>query len=197
MRSCRRRPFARRLGHGSTAASASLLKKNKVDVIWGEAKHLQAGRESSSSTASEAGRHAAAASGAEEACWSPAQYDGGAHHRRDRRASARAAGHRAGRQADLDRFRGAWCRPSMPKSLDRDGLGRHRHRVRVLLPHRWASEVTVVEVLPHDPAGRGCGESTAHRPQAAARSSGMKILSRAPRWRRWRRAPASTTATRR
>ena len=78
------------------------LKKNKVDVIWGEATIVKPGE--------------VKVDGLEEvragppiprrrARWAPAP-TGQAHHHRHRRAPARAARHRAGREADLDLFRG-------------------------------------------------------------------------------------------
>ena len=59
---------------------------------------------------------------------------GQAHHHRHRRAAARAARHRAGRQADLDLFRGDGAAGDAEIAAGH-GLGRDRHRVRLLLPH--------------------------------------------------------------
>ena len=108
-----------------------LMKKNKVDVIWGEAKLTKPGEIVVGKTAEEADGAAGAA--AEEHA-GRGHLHGQAHHRRDRRAAARAARHRAGRQADLDLFRGDGAAGDAEIAAGH-GLGRHRHRVRLLLPH--------------------------------------------------------------
>ena len=62
---------------------------------------------------------------------------GQAYHRRDRRAAARPARPRARRQARLDLFRGDGAGRNS-ELADRHGVGRDRHRIRLLLSHAWA-----------------------------------------------------------
>jgi hypothetical protein len=108
-----------------------LMKKNKVDVIWGEAKLTKPGEIVVSKTVQE-DRRAAGADPQEHA--GRGHLHRQAHHRRHRRAAPRTAGHRARWQADLDLFRGHEAREDAEIALGH-GLGRHRHRVRIVLPH--------------------------------------------------------------
>jgi dihydrolipoamide dehydrogenase len=108
-----------------------LMKKNKVDVIWGEAVLEGAGKVKVAPR--RRSRSSSRRTPSRKACWARGR-TGQAHHRRHRRAAARAARHRAGRQADLDLFRGDEARGDA-EIADRHGLGRHRHRIRLLLPH--------------------------------------------------------------
>ena len=62
---------------------------------------------------------------------------GQAHHRRDRRAAARAAGPRARQEAGLDLFRGDEAGQDAEVAAG-GRLRRDRHRVRLVLPHAWA-----------------------------------------------------------
>ena len=80
-----------------------LMKKNKVDVIWGEAKLTKANEIVVSKIDQEADGAAGAAAQEHQG---RGHLHRQAHHHRDRRPAARAARHRAGRQADLDLFRG-------------------------------------------------------------------------------------------
>ena len=57
-----------------------------------------------------------------------------AHHRRHRRAAARHPRHRAGQKTDLDLFRGHGARAHAEDAFSHR-LGRHRHRVRLVLSH--------------------------------------------------------------
>ena len=91
----------------STPASASCMKKNKVDVIWGEAKLEAPGKVVvAAPTKSVQGPPVAGAEGRARA----GHVCGQARHPRDRRPAARAARHRAGQEADLDLFRGDGAR---------------------------------------------------------------------------------------
>ena len=83
----------------------------------------------------------------------PGSLSGQAHHRRDRRAAARAAGARAGQEAGLDLFRGD--EPGQDAEVAAgDRLRRHRHRVRVVLPHH-GRRGDGGRGAAADPAGRG------------------------------------------
>ena len=80
-----------------------LLKKNKVDVIWGEATIDSAAQGQPARPSHREGDEARrAAEGRQGRRHLPGQ----AHHRRDRRASARDPRHRARQEADLDLLRG-------------------------------------------------------------------------------------------
>ncbi len=95
----RSRGIAQRMNNGV----GFLMKKNKVDVIWGEAKLTKPNEIVVSKTVQEA--DGADGSGAEERA-GRGHLHRQAHHHCHRRAAARAARHRARRQADLDLFRG-------------------------------------------------------------------------------------------
>ena len=73
-----------------------LMKKNKVTVIWGEASIDAPGKVTVKKSAVEAPKGALG----------EGSLSGQAHHRRDRRAAARAAGAGARQEAGLDLFRG-------------------------------------------------------------------------------------------
>ena len=98
-----------------------LMKKNKIDVIWGEASISKPGEVVVSEP--KKARRAAADAAAEGHArrWN---LSGQAHHRRDRRAAACAARNRAGRKTDLDLFRGHEARGDA-EIAPRHGLGRH------------------------------------------------------------------------
>ena len=129
------------------------MKKNKVAVIWGEATIDAPGKITVKR------RKPTAPKGA----LGPGRLSGQAHHHRDRRAAARAAGPRARQEAGLDLFRGDGAGQDAEVAAGRR-LRRHRHRVRLVLPHdgrrgdggRGAAA---------DPAGRGCRDRDL-RPQA-------------------------------
>ena len=104
-----------------------LMKKNKVSVIWGEAT-IDAPGKITVKASKTAGAEGHARAG---------RLSGQAHHRRDRRAAARAAGARARQEAGLDLFRGD--EPRQDAEVAAGGrLRRDRHRVRLVLPHAWA-----------------------------------------------------------
>ena len=109
-------------------------------MIWGEA--TIAGRRSRSSWRRSPPASATRAQGA----LGDGELFGQAHHRRDRRAAARAAGDRAGRKADLDLFRGDGA-DRMPKSLLVVGSGAIGIEFASFY-RTMGAEVTVVEVLP-------------------------------------------------
>ena len=102
-----------------------LLKKNKVDPDLGRGDDRRARASSTVKAGAERGAEGRAR---------PRQLPGQAHHRGDRRAAARAARHRARQEAGLDLLRGhgAGARAEVAAG---DRLGRHRHRVRLVLPH--------------------------------------------------------------
>jgi dihydrolipoamide dehydrogenase len=113
------------------------MKKNKVDVIWGEAESTRRpARPGRSPCRNEARR---AAQGRARA----GRYSATHIIVATGRAPARAARHRARQEADLDLLRGHGAGPDA-EIAPGHGVGRDRHRVRVLLPHHGA-EVTVVE----------------------------------------------------
>ena len=104
-----------------------LMKKNKVPVIWGEAVIDAPGKITVKASKTEAPKGSLGAR----------QLSGQAHHRRDRRAAARAARARAGQEAGVDLFRGD--EPGQDAEVAAgDRLGRDRRRVRLVLPHAWA-----------------------------------------------------------
>ena len=102
-----------------------LMKKNKIAVIWGEATIEAPGKVVASRRPS-----SEAPKGALGARHLPGQ----AHHHRHRRAAARAARHRARREAGLDLLRGDGAAGDAEVAAG-GRLGRHRHRVRLVLPH--------------------------------------------------------------
>ncbi len=120
-----------------------LMKKNKISVIWGEASDRRA-RQDHGEGQQDAGAEGRARAG---------RLSGQAHHRRDRRAAARAAGARARQEAGLDLFRGD--EPGQDAEVAAGGrLRRHRHRVRVVLPHH-GRRGDRGRGAAADPAGRG------------------------------------------
>ena len=135
----RSRGVAKRLADGV----AFLMKKNKIDVIWGEATIAAApkGGQPGQVAVAETKRGPAPQGRAGSRLLS-----GQVHHRGDRRTSAGAARYRARQEAHLDLLRSDGSAGDA-ENAPRHGFGRHRDRVRVLLPHHGA-EVTVVEVLP-------------------------------------------------
>ena len=128
-----------------------LMKKNKVDVIWGEAKLTKAERNRRREDRQEADGAAGALAQEHQG---RGHLHRQAHHHRHRRPAARAARHRAGRQADLDLFRGDGAEGNAEIAAG-DGLGRDRHRVRLVLPHDGRrGDRRRVAAGRH--AGRGC-----------------------------------------
>ena len=117
-----------------TAGVGFLMKKNKVDVIWGEARHRRP-RQGHGQAGEEIGAEPPVP--APKGALGRGHLPGQAHHHRDRRAAARAARHRARRQADLDLFRGDGAEGDAEVAAGH-GLGRDRHRVRLVLPDAWA-----------------------------------------------------------
>ena len=101
-----------------------LMKKNKIPVIWGEAVIDAPGKITVKASKTEAPKGSLGAG----------QLSGQAHHRRDRRAAARAAGARARQEAGVDLFRGDEPGQDAEVAAGRR-LGRHRRRVRLVLPH--------------------------------------------------------------
>ena len=101
-----------------------LMKKNKINVIWGEAAIDAPGKVTVKKSAVEAPKGALGRG----------RLSGQAHHHRDRRAAARAAGTRAGQETDLDLFRGDGAGEDAEVAAGRR-LRRDRHRVRLVLPH--------------------------------------------------------------
>ena len=101
-----------------------LMKKNKVQIIWGEAAIDAPGKVTVKASKSEAPKGALGAG----------RLSGQAHHHRHRRAAARAARPRARQETGLDLFRGHGA--AEHSEIAAGGrLRRHRHRVRVVLPH--------------------------------------------------------------
>ena len=88
----RSRKVAERLNDGV----GFLMKKNKIAVIWGEATLEAGGKVQVAASKSEAPKGALGAR----------HLPGQAHHRRHRRAAARAARHRARQEAGVDLLRG-------------------------------------------------------------------------------------------
>jgi dihydrolipoamide dehydrogenase len=100
-----------------------LLKKNKVQVIWGEAKISKPGEVIVSKPSKKAmePQHPAPKDAAGEGT-----YKAKTHHRGDRRAPARAAGAGAGRETGVDLFRGHGAAGNAEIAAGRR-VGRHRH----------------------------------------------------------------------
>ncbi len=121
---------SRKVSQQLNGGVAFLLKKNKVDVIWGEAVIPKVGEVKVTATKKPIVQPQ---NPIPKGVLGRGHIPGQAHHRRHRRPPARAAGHRAGRQADLDLFRGDEAR-KIPEVAARHGLRRDRHRIRVLLP---------------------------------------------------------------
>jgi dihydrolipoamide dehydrogenase len=146
-----------------------LMKKNKVDVIWGEATLAGGGKVTPSrSRPCSRSRPKGALGRRHLHCQ--------ARHRRDRRAPARAARARAGRQAGLDLFRGDGaadaCR-SRSWSMGSGAIGiEFASFYRTL-----GAEVTVVEVLPQILPVEDA-EIAAHA-RKRFEKQGMKILTEA------------------
>ena len=135
--------LARRRRSGMNAGVGFLMKKNKITVIWGEAT-IDAPGKITVKASQDRGAEGRARAG---------RLSGQAHHRRDRRAAARAAGARAGQEAGLDLFRGD--EPGQDAEVAAGGrLRRHRHRVRVVLPHH-GRRGDRGRGAAADPAGRG------------------------------------------
>ena len=146
-----------------------LLKKNKVDVIWGEAAIPKPGEivvgqprrppmqpqsaapKGTLGAGTYQAKHIIVATGARPA--------------RDPR-------HRAGRKADLDLFRGHGAGGDAEVAPGH-GLGRHRHRVRLLLPHHGRRGDGGGSAAP-DPARRGCRDRGLARKRFE--KQGIKIL---------------------
>ncbi len=162
----RSRGIAARMNNGV----GFLFKKNKVDIIWGEAKITKPGEivvgKSTKPVVEPQGPVSEEHAGR-------GHLHRQAHHRRDRRPPARAAGHRAGRQADLDLFRGDEAGRNAEVAA-RHGLGRHRHRICELLPHHGCRRHRRRN---HEPghAGRRCGNLHL-RQESSFDKQGMKIL---------------------
>ena len=118
------------------------MKKNKVDVIWGEADDRVSPARSRLQDHGEADGAAGAA--AEERA-RPRHVPGEAHHHRDRRAAARAARHRAGRKL-------VWTISSDGARRDAEvaaGHGIGAIGIEFACFYRtMGAEVTVVELLP-------------------------------------------------
>ena len=104
-----------------------LMKKNKVSVIWGEATIDAPGKVTVKASKSRGAEGRARAG----------QLSGQAHHHRDRRTAARAAGARAGQETGLDLFRGDGAGEDAEVAAGRR-LRRDRHRVRFVLSHASA-----------------------------------------------------------
>ncbi len=119
------------------------MKKNKITVIWGEAIIDAPGKITVKASPAEAPKGALGAG----------RLSGQAHHRRHRRAAARAAGPRARQEAGVDLFRGDGAREDAEVAAGRR-LRRHRHRVRVVLPHHGRRGDRRRSAAA-DPAGRG------------------------------------------
>jgi hypothetical protein len=95
-----------------------LLKKNKVDVIWGEARIAKPGN--------------AAAKSDPQGHFGRGHLSGREHHCRDRREAACHTGHRARRKTYLDVLRGHGAR-TISQIPYRDRFGRDRDRIRFFL----------------------------------------------------------------
>ena len=122
---------SRGIAHRMNNGVGFLFKKNKVDIIWGEAKITKPGEIVVSKTQKKpvepmgpvpkntlgegtyTAKHIIVATG---------------------RPPARASRHRTGWQADLDLFRGNEAGRTAEVAA-RHGFRRHRHRIRQLLPH--------------------------------------------------------------
>ncbi len=115
----RSRAVSKRLNDGV----GFLMKKNKVQIIWGEAAIDAPGKVTVKASKSEAPKGALGAG----------QLSGQAHHHRHRRAAARAARARARQETGLDLFRGHGA-AEHPEVAAGDRLRRHRHRIRLVLP---------------------------------------------------------------
>ena len=110
-----------------------LLKKNKVDVIWGEARIDKSGEVDG--LRDEKGRRCSHRTRCPRASSAPALYKAEATSSSQpvpARASCPASNRTATGSGPISR---RWCRKTMPKVTDRDGLRRHRHRVRIVLSH--------------------------------------------------------------
>ena len=116
----RSRGVAKRLADGV----AFLLKKNKGHGDLGRGRDRRA-RQDHREDVENAGAQGCARAGF---------VLGQAHHHRDRRAAARAAGARAGQETGLDVFRSDDAGPHAEVAAG-DRFGRDRDRVRVVLPH--------------------------------------------------------------
>ena len=120
------------------------MKKNKVAVIWGEARIDAPGK-----ITVKAGRERSAERRARRR-----RLSGQAHHHRHRRAAARAARPRAGQETGLDLFRGHGAGANAEVAARRR-LGRHRHRIRLVLSHA-RRRGDGGRSAAANPAGRGC-----------------------------------------
>jgi dihydrolipoamide dehydrogenase len=161
--------LARHRGQRMNTGVGFLFKKNKVDVIWGEAAQRSTGDSPARSRIEdeqEAGRAGR--------CLFPKNTLGRGHAMQAKHiivatgARPRALpGHRAGRQADLDLFRGDGRPRRNAEIAAGDGVWRDRHRIRQSFYRTMGVDVTVVEVHAADHAGRRCG----NREERAASSS--------------------------
>ena len=146
--------------------------QGRRDLGRGEARGARQGRRRG---ADQVG--AGAAGAAPKGALGPGDVCGQAHHPGDRRAAARAARHRAGQEADLDLFRGDGAR-AHAEIAARHRLRRHRHRVRLLLPHHGRGGDRRRGAAA-DPARRGCRDR--RRSPASASRSRASRSSPAPR----------------
>ena len=119
-----------------------LLKKNKVDVIWGEATIPKPGEV----VVTEPKSRDAAADAAAQGRTRAGDLSGQAHHHRDRRAPARPAGDRADGKLIWTYFE-AMVPTEMPKSMLVMGSGAIGIEFASFY-RTMGAEVTVVEVLP-------------------------------------------------
>ena len=160
----RSRGVAERLNDGV----GFLMKKNKVAVIWGEARDRRArqghreGVEERSAERRARRRH----------------LSGQAHHHRHRRAAARAAGPRARQETGVDLFRGHGA-AEMPKSLLVVGSGAIGIEFASFY-RTLGAEVTVVEVLPQilpveDARDRRPSRARASRSRASRSMTNAKV----------------------
>ncbi len=101
-----------------------LMKKNKVQIIWGDASIDAPGKLTVKKSAVEAPK----------GTLGEGTYHAQAHHHRDRRAAAGAAGARARQETGLDLFRGDGAGKDAEVAAG-GRLRRDRHGVRVVLPH--------------------------------------------------------------
>ena len=101
-----------------------LMKKNKVTIIWGEASIDAPGKVTVKKSAVEAPEGRAGRG----------RLPGQAHHHRDRRAAARAAGTGAGQETGLDLFRSDGAGENAEVAARRR-FRRDRHRIRFVLPY--------------------------------------------------------------
>ena len=139
-----------------------LLKKNKVDVIWGEASITKPGEVVVTAPKKPAMQPQ---NPVPKGALGPGTYQA-KHIIVATGARPRVLpGHRARRQADLDLFRGHGA-AGHAEIAHRHGLRRHRHRVRLLLPHHGRGG-DGGRGAAADPARRGCGD---RRPMPASAS---------------------------